>query len=213
MSGHVQDVKIALSDEELWGAFAGGEESAYTLLYYRYADRLYSYLKMLLSSGNLRESIDDVFQETWVKVFQGRGKFTSGGTGSFAAWLFRIAHNISVSLMRRPHTVSSFKDLPSEEAVLNSASVAEYDPLSDNRSVDEVLKILHEVVESLPLQFKEIYLLAEFEHLTIDQVAEAIGISKGNAKVRLYRARQIVREKVLTSLGVEPDEQSAKEEV
>jgi RNA polymerase sigma-70 factor (ECF subfamily) len=72
--------------------------------------------------------------------------------------------------------------------------------------VDEVLKILHEVVEALPMQFKEVYLLAEFEHLTIDQVAEAVGISKGNAKVRLYRARQVVREKVLTSLGVEPSE-------
>ncbi|HYM20241.1 MAG TPA: sigma-70 family RNA polymerase sigma factor [Candidatus Kapabacteria bacterium] len=204
MSEQTQDIKIALSDEELWSTFCEGEESAYTLLYYRHADRLYSYLKMLLSAS-FHESIDDVFQETWVRVFQGREKFTSNGSGSFAGWLFRIAHNISVSLMRRPHTVSTFKDLASEEIVLRTASVSEYDPLSDNRSVDEVLKILRGVVEELPMQYKEVYLLAEFEHLSIDQVADATGISKGNAKVRLHRARQIVREKVLVALGVEFD--------
>lgn len=206
MSEKVQDIKIALSDEDLWVAFTDGEESAYTLLYYRHADRLYSYLKMLLSSPKLRESADDIFQETWVRVFQGSGKFVSSGPGSFAGWLFRIAHNLSVSLMRRPHTVTNFNELPPDSLVLRSASVPAYDPLSDNKSVDEVLAILHRVVEALPLPFKEVYLLAEFEHLTIDQVAEAIGISKGNAKVRLYRARQVVREQVLSELGVEFDD-------
>jgi RNA polymerase sigma-70 factor (ECF subfamily) len=150
--------------------------------------------------------VDDIFQETWVRVFQGRGKFTSTGPGSFAGWLFRIAHNLSVSLMRRPHTVSTFNELPPDSAVLRNASVPAYDPLSDNRSVDEVLAILHRVVEELQLSFKEVYLLSEFEHLNIDQVAEAIGISKANAKVRLFRARQIVRERVLSELGVEFDE-------
>lgn len=206
MSEKVQDTKIALADEDLWVAFTEGEESAYTLLYYRHSDRLYSYLRMLLSSPKLRESADDIFQETWVRVFQGRGKFTSNGSGSFAGWLFRIAHNLSVSLMRRPHTVSNFNDLPPDSSVLRTASVPAYDPLSDNRSVDEVLAILNRVVDELPLTLKEVYLLSEFEHLNMDQVAEAVGISTGNVKVRLYRARQVVREQVLSELGEEFDE-------
>ncbi|MBS1904614.1 MAG: sigma-70 family RNA polymerase sigma factor [Bacteroidetes bacterium] len=206
MSEKAQDIKIALSDEDLWAAFTEGEESAYTLLYYRHADRLYSYLKMLLSSPKFRSSADDIYQETWVRVFQGRGKFTSTGTGSFAGWLFRIAHNLSVSLMRRPHTVTNFNELPEDSKALRTASVPAYDPLSDNRSVDEVLAILHRVVDELPMPFKEVYLLSEFEHLSIEQVAEAIGITKGNAKVRLYRARQVVRERVLSELGEEFDE-------
>ncbi len=194
---------MALSDEELWQAFSEGEESAYTLLYYRYGDRLFSYLKMLIGSSSERSSIDDVFQETWIRVFKNRDKFVAAGPGSFAGWLFRIAHNIAISLVRRPKHVSFFNELPEESKVFRTAAVPEYDPLSDNRSVEEVLAILKAVVEQLPLTLKEVYLLSEFEHLNLDQVSSAIGISKANAKVRLFRARQIVREKVLLELGID----------
>jgi DNA-directed RNA polymerase specialized sigma24 family protein len=63
---------------------------------------------------------------------------------------------------------------------------------------------LHRVVDELPMNLRQVYLLSEFEHLNLEQIAEAAEISKANAKVRLFRARQIVREKVLLELGIEP---------
>jgi RNA polymerase sigma factor (sigma-70 family) len=202
MGVKVMEPKVALSDEELWSAFYGGEESAYTLLYHRHSDRLYSYLRMLLSSGLEHASIDDVFQETWVRVFKGREQFVAAGPGSFTAWLFRIAHNIAISLVRRPRHVSFFNEYSPK--MFDSASVPAYDPLSDERSVEEIIAVLHRVVDELPMNLRQVYLLSEFEHLNLEQIAEAAEISKANAKVRLFRARQIVREKVLLELGIEP---------
>lgn len=210
MSAETQGPKMALSDEELWVAFVGGEDSAYTLLYYRHADRLFSYLRMLISNGSERENVDDIFQETWVRVFKGKDKFAENGPGSFSGWLFRIAHNIAISQIRRPKHVTPFRDLSPESSVFRTASIPAYDPMSDERSVEDILKVLHSVVMQLPMMLKEVYLLSEFEHLNVDQVAEATGISKGNVKVRLFRARQIVREKVLVELEIDPKEISSE---
>lgn len=210
MSAETQGPKMALSDEELWAAFVGGEDSAYTLLYYRHGDRLFSYLRLLISNGKERENVDDIFQETWVRVFKGKDKFVENGPGSFSGWLFRIAHNIAISQIRRPKHVTSFRDLSPESSVFRTASVPAYDPMSDERSVEEILKVLHRVVTQLPMSLKEVYILSEFEHLNVDQVAEASGISKGNVKVRLFRARQIVREKVLVELEIDAKEVSSE---
>jgi DNA-directed RNA polymerase specialized sigma24 family protein len=50
---------------------------------------------------------------------------------------------------------------------------------------------------------KEVYLLSEFERMEIQQISEALGISKANAKVRLFRSRKIVREKMIVILGID----------
>jgi len=193
-----------LSDEELWKAFAAGDDAAYTLLYFRYADRIYSYLRLLLGSGPERHYIEDVFQETWIRVYKEKEKFEIREQGTFSGWVFRIAHNKAISLIRRPHYVSSFNEYGSSEELLNSySSTSTQEILSDNRSVDEVMVMLRAVVEELPLVFKEVYLLAEFERMNLEQISQTLSISKPNAKVRLFRARKMVRNKMIEVLGID----------
>ena len=105
--GRAQKIGVSLSDEELWITFREGDDSAYTLLYFRYADRLYSYLRLLLGSGAERHNIEDVFQEAWIRVYREKEKFELREEGTFSGWLFRIAHNYAISLLRRPRHVSA----------------------------------------------------------------------------------------------------------
>lgn len=201
--GKTHKTSVTLSDEELWLAFSVGEDSAYTLLYFRYADRLYSYLRLLLGSGSERHSIEDVFQETWIRVYKEKDKFEIRDAGTFSGWLFRIAHNYAISLMRRPHHVSSFNELADDKFLYAYASTSVGETLNDEHSVEEILAMLRSIVEELPIALKEVYLLSEFEHMNMDQVTEALGVSKANAKVRLFRARKIVRERMIQALGID----------
>lgn len=192
-----------LTDEELWQAFSAGDDSAYTLLYFRYSDKLYVYLKMVLGSGQDRLLIDDIFQDTWVRVYRERGKFESRGKGSFSGWVYRIAHNFAVSVLRRPHFFSSLEDMPEGVTFSEAFATNPSEPLTDNHSVEEMMGVLREVVDTLPLILKEIYVLSEFEHMDMDQCSEVLGITRPNVKVRLFRARKLVRARLLQVLGIE----------
>jgi RNA polymerase sigma-70 factor (ECF subfamily) len=191
-----------LSDDDLWAAFAAGDDSAYTLLYFRFSDRLYAYLKMVLGTSSDRHLIDDIFQETWIKVYHERDHFVSRGPGTFAGWLFRIAHNFAVSLLRRPHFFSSLDEVPESFQVSDVSAEGTFDPLSDLRTAEELLGVMREIVDTLPLMFKEIYVLSEFERFSLDELSQTLGISRANAKVRLFRARKIVRAKLLATLEI-----------
>src|SRR5437588_5770250 len=195
--------KTSFSDEELWSAFIGGDDSAYTLLYFRYADRLYSYLRLLLGQGPERHYIEDVFQESWIRVYKEKDKFESRGAGSFSGWLFRIAHNHAMSLVRRPHYVASYNEFSNERFLDSYAATSAQETLSDEKSVEDILVILRSIVEELPLMLKEVYLLSEFERMELDNITKTLGISKSNAKVRLFRARKLVREKMIEILGID----------
>lgn len=192
-----------LTDEDLWQAFSAGDDSAYTLLYFRYSDKLYAYLKMLLGSGQDRLLIDDIFQDTFIKIYHERGNFESRGKGSFSGWVYRIAHNFAVSLLRRPHYFSSLDEMSEHATSSEHFAISPSEPLTDNHSAEEVMGMLREVVDTLPLIFKEVYILSEFENMNMDQCAEVLGLTHANVKVRLFRARKIVRTRLLHVLGIE----------
>jgi RNA polymerase sigma-70 factor (ECF subfamily) len=203
MPENSRKVTASFSDEELWSAFSGGDDSAYTLLYFRYADRLYSYLRLLLGLGPDRHYIEDVFQEIWIRIYKEKEKFEIREAGSFSAWLFRIAHNNAISLARRPHYVSSFNEFSDERFLDSYASSSTHEMLSDQQSAEDILAVLRGVVEGLPMMLKEVYLLSEFEHMDLDHIKETLGISKVNAKVRLFRARKLVRAEMIEILGID----------
>ena len=132
-----------------------------------------------------------------------RLRFEIREEGTFSGWIFRIAHNYAMSLVRRPHYISSFNELADDKFLYNYASTSAQETLNDDRSAQEILGLLRGIVEDLPLAMKEIYLLSEFERMNMNQICEALGVSKVNAKVRLFRARKIVREKMIEALGID----------
>jgi RNA polymerase sigma-70 factor (ECF subfamily) len=202
----------ALSDEAIWRMFAEGDDAAYTLLYLRFGDRLYAYLRLLLGYGPERFQIDDVFQDTWIRVYREREKFQIREGGTFSGWLFRIAHNFAISILRKPHILSPLDDLSDEMKREESMITNPLEPLTDLRGAEEVLGLMREIVDTLPVLLREVYVLSEFERFTMDTISEALGISKPNVKVRLFRARKIVRQRLLRALEIEDRQGEASEE-
>ena len=83
-------------DMMLIQAYIAGDGKAFETLYYRYRRNLYGYLYNLLS-GNEQE-VDEIFEETWIKVVDKLGSYRD--EGKFSAWLFRVGRNVFIDNMR-----------------------------------------------------------------------------------------------------------------
>ena len=86
-----------LSDSELIKAFGEGDHAAFETLYHRYRRQLYGFLSNLIP-GNPAE-VDEVFEETWLRVIDKLPKYRDDG--KFSAWLFRVSRNLFIDRVRR----------------------------------------------------------------------------------------------------------------
>ncbi len=194
--------RVTTSDEDVWLAFQNGDDESFDLLYGRYSDNLYSYLKILLSTTSELGQLDDVFQETWLTVFKERKRFTVSKTGSFVGWIFRISHNLAYSALRRSRNTVSIDDEQFEHEYVTALIVEPDFGGGEQLTLDELMAKVLQTVEHLPLMLREVFVMSEFEKMTLESIAEALGISKTNAKVRLFRARRTIRAKLTKVLDV-----------
>jgi RNA polymerase sigma-70 factor (ECF subfamily) len=180
-------------------------EAALGILFDRYADRIYR-----LALGILGDpaSAEDVVQDTFLAVLDHRMQFE--GRSSLATWIYRIATNASLSLLRK----KTGQALPEEDPV--SAEEGNY-PLPKEFIVwrwtpDQLLvdaELRHELdiaIQSLPESLRIVFLLRDVEGLSTEETAEAAGISAGAVKVRLHRARLALRERLADYLAASKGE-------
>ena len=150
---------------------------------------------------------DDVVQETWLAVIGGIDRFEE--RSSLKTWLFRILVNRARTRAVREARQVPFSSLASSEdqegpAVDPSAFTAEGGWASPPPRLDvepetqllagELRGQLSDAVETLPEQQRTVILLRDFAGLDGPEVAESLGISEGNQRVILHRARTRVRD-------------------
>ncbi len=163
-------------------AYAGGDAGAFDELYKRYGARLFNFL--LRASGD-RARAEDLFQATFLHLHQARKNYVAG---TFKAFLFTIAANLlrderSRAEYRRRTTM----DEETIEAIPAANRIADSDPesLSEAREASETIEA---AIAQLPQGLREALLLSRYQGLSAREIASALGISQGAAKVRLFRA-------------------------
>ena len=88
------------SDEQLVALFRAGSDEAFGVLHDRYRQRLFAYVRQMLSSHS-RQDAEDVLQDVFVRAF---GSLRSDSRAiNVRAWLYRVAHNRCIDHLRRPH--------------------------------------------------------------------------------------------------------------
>jgi RNA polymerase sigma-70 factor (ECF subfamily) len=180
-----------ITDEDLWRAFQNREDAAFTMLYGRYSDRVYSYLKLLMSGS--RRHLDDIFQDAWLQLFKSRDAFEASAPGAVSAWIFRLAHNMAVSQLRRKPPIS-IEDLNVDTDLIEGFTTPAVQEQFDQPNSEAIMAHVMKSVEHLPILLREVFILSEFNGLGLDQIAETLGVSKQNVKVRLFLARRVIRE-------------------
>jgi RNA polymerase sigma-70 factor (ECF subfamily) len=157
---------------------------AYSPLIYRLA------LKML---GNEQDA-EDILQNTFLQAFRHLGEFE--GRSSLSTWLYRIAANEALMLLRRRRPETSLTEsLPEEEPLEEPAQFTDWCCLPEEELLSSEARIhLDEAIRLLPETLRVVFLLRDIEGLSIQETSQALGLSETAVKTRLLRARLKLRD-------------------
>lgn len=163
-------------------------------------------LKMLGDSADA----EDVLQNTFLKALQHLPDFE--GRSSLSTWLYRIAANEALMLLRkRRPTIPVDENADDEDEGFLPAQFTDWCCLPEQEFLtDESKTYLDEAIQHLPETLKVVFLLRDIEGLSIRETSEALGLSETAVKTRLLRARLHLRESLSTYFGERLDAESAK---
>jgi len=159
-----------------------------------------SVYSMALSMLQNEADAEDAAQEAFLKAFRNLGKFR--GEAKFSTWLISITLNEARSRLRQKKTAKTESlDELTEGGHVSPALLRDWREIpSEVLERREVRVMLQHAITDLPLIYREIFLLRDFEDLSVNQSAEALGISVAAAKVRLHRARMMLQKKLAPQL-------------
>ena len=173
-----KDLRVAENDEAERlrrrdpAAIAGAVE--------RYQHRLYRYLTRLVGPG---APADDLFQQTWLHVVRQLGRYDPNR--SFDTWLFAIAHNAAMDVLRRRPGES----LDEETGTWPSSAP---DALAAILTAERAAIVAGEV-DALPALYREAVTLRFEEGMKLEEIAEVTGVPLSTVKSRLRRALDSLR--------------------
>ena len=197
-----------VSDESLFRQYQEGDEQAFFVIYERYKESIYAYCAhALLSAGLSRETVEDTFQDVFLRLVQYRHTFTGG---DFEPWIFTVTRHSCLSIKRRSlrqhYTMDSIgdgvnfdEDTPAE---IREAFSMHDDPL-ERMSQEEQTGLLLAAIARLPEEFREALLLSEYEGMTYDEIGHLVGASLSTIRIRIFRAKARLRKMLLPVLGDE----------
>ena len=172
------------SDLELVEAVRNGNRQAFTDLMRRYQSRVYWVSRRIVAN---HEDADDVAQETFVKAFTALGDFR--GDSSFFTWLYRIAVNLSLNVVRKRQLVNYLR----ESDIINRLFPASDDP-SSKVELEETESMIQRAVATLPEKQKAVFVLRYYDELSYDEISEILKTSVGGLKANYFHALRKVQE-------------------
>jgi RNA polymerase sigma-70 factor, ECF subfamily len=190
-----QDI-LANSDEDLrcMERLKAGEDLALNELMARWQNPLVHFI--LRYAGNFEDALD-LAQETFVRVFENREHYEP--RARFSTWLFTIATNLCRNLSRwrnRHPAVSMHSSGDEDESTLEDTMVAPGDTPSDSAERNDLASAVRRQIQDLPHDLKTVVLLFEYQDLGYEQIASVLGCTPKAVETRLYRARQLLRDRL-----------------
>jgi RNA polymerase sigma-70 factor, ECF subfamily len=177
-------------DRELMARLAAGDRDALAPLVERHYTRLY---RIALAYLRQREDALDVVQEAFVKAYQGAARWD--GSAEAGPWLTRVTVNLAIDRWRRNRRRGeTFSPLADDD---HAASLA--DPLaSPDRIVHgrEAGERVARALGALPERQRAVVVLRHYQDLSLEEIADALGMSLGTVKSSLHRALARMRERL-----------------
>lgn len=158
------------TDEELIAAVAAGDDEALAVLYRRWERPLHAFLDRYTGGRD----VDDLVQETWLRVVRAATRFDRSRRAS--TWIFSIALNLA----RDHHRRAPAEPIDPERV----AELAAPDPLAPVRAGLDVARLL----AALPESQRAVVVLRHFHDLGEDEVAAILDVPRGTVKSRLHHA-------------------------
>ncbi|HLZ53592.1 MAG TPA: RNA polymerase sigma factor [Verrucomicrobiae bacterium] len=176
------------------GRLAAGDDAALNDLMERHATPVFHFLCRML--GN-EDDANDLAQETFVRVFRACASFRT--SEKFSTWLYTIAANLARNHFRwrsRHLNVSLEAETGESEQTLGSILPANDPTPNEQALAAERAAAVRAAVDRLPADLREAIILCEWEERSAAEAALILGATAKAVESRLYRARQILRERL-----------------
>jgi RNA polymerase sigma factor (sigma-70 family) len=183
-----------LTDEDLMRQFCANDTRAFHVLYTRHEKPLYRYVRRVLGSG-LVAQVDEVFQDTWMKLVDARDSWQPRDNASFKTWLYTIAHHRSVDILRKSGRETSADegwDDDNENAWQQWPAATAEQPEQKafwNKAGQQLLHCL----DGLPALQRAAFLLHHEDGLSLEEMTQVLNAEFETVKSRLRYALSKLR--------------------
>jgi RNA polymerase sigma-70 factor (ECF subfamily) len=171
-----------------------GDRAEFARLVEIYSGPIY---RMALKMLNDTQDAEDVLQNTFMNAYRHLRDFE--GRSSLSTWLYRIAVNESLMLIRRrnPNQISVDEDIQTEDGELEPRQIIDWCCLPEHEFLTaETRRKLDDAIQSLSPALRTVFLLRDVEGFSIKDTAEVLNVNENVVKTRLLRARLHLRERL-----------------
>ena len=174
-----------MTDEELAMSYVEGNNRAFDLLLTRNQYKLFSYILFVVHD---RETAEDVFQETFVKVITKLHQNKYKPCGKFNAWLIRIAHNVIMDMYRLQKNDKTVEPTTNND-LSNLADGQMFESNIENEFVNQqVMSDVRKLMSYLPAPQREVVYMRYYQDLSFKEIAETTGVSINTSLGRMRYA-------------------------
>lgn len=186
-------------DLELVRRALARDVGAFRAIMTRHNQRLYRMARSIVRNDSEAE---DALQEAYMRAFAKLDSFR--GESTLATWLSRIVINEALGRLRKSRRAKTVP-LPDEGAVMAQIIPFPLNANSDdperNMAQRQILEFVERATDSLPENFRTVFVARAIEGLSVEETAQLLGIKPETVKTRLHRARKLLRERLDQQIG------------
>ena len=170
-----------------------GDQKAYAEIVERFRTRIYSFIFRMVKN---KAEAEDLTQETFIKAFNALSSFNS--EYAFSTWLYKIAVNNAIDYFRKKRlrtysidTPIKVKDGDLQREFEDTTLGPEHGLISREKSLQ-----IKRAIDSLPDKYREAILLRHTMDRSYEEISEELNVPLGTVKVRIFRAREMLKKKL-----------------
>ena len=182
------------TDEEIIDRVLTGQTALYELLVRRYNQKLYRAVRAVLKDDTEAE---DAMQEAYVSAYKNLRRFER--RSSFGTWVTRIGVNEAIARLKSKGRWST-ESLEEQMLGGDAVGVTTSNPESEMAG-SEARGLLEEAILQLPLDYRTVVMMRDVEEMTTAETASALELTEEAVKVRLHRARAMLRRELFARVG------------
>ena len=172
-----------LDDATLVSDYINGNERALEALVLRHKMKIYNFIYSKVFD---RDTAEDIFQETFIKVIKTLKRGVYNEEGKFLPWVMRIAHNLVIDFFRKNNRIPTFDNNDDYDIF---QLISDGNPTAERSMIDEqVVEDLQKLIVELPQDQKDVLTMRLYKDMSFKEIAESTGVSINTALGRMRYA-------------------------
>ncbi len=191
---------VEQTDAELVRQTLCGNTQAYNSLVLRYQRQVYNLAYRMLGSA---EDAGDLVQDTFLRAYNALGTFRQDA--SFLTWLYKIASNLCIDHLRSRKAKSALSlDVEISEGREPGGDCRSNGP-EEAAIRDSVQDVVQHAIKNLPERYRVVVIMRHLQDMSVEEIARELSMPTGTVKTHLFRAREMLRERLRPTLELDMD--------